>query len=297
VSDVNNKNIFYKSNMNKSTDKKKGILYVVATPIGNLEDISLRAIRTLKEVNLVAAEDTRHTRKLLNAYKITTPLISLHGHNEKEKSFLIISKVFSGMDVAYVSDAGTPCISDPGHYLVSLAQAEKIRVIPIPGASAIITALCASGFLADNFIFCGFLPARPNKRKKFLESLISEQRTIVFYESPVRIFTSLQDIYNVLGDREIVVARELTKIFEEIRRGKVSEIITTIRKYTVKGEITIIIKGGEKASVIFSDEEIREKFIHLKKNNNMSLRDAVAKIVIDTGLPKKMVYDLAVKFK
>jgi 16S rRNA (cytidine1402-2'-O)-methyltransferase len=149
--------------MAEKTIAKKGVLYVVATPIGNLEDISLRAIRTLKEVDLIAAEDTRHTRKLLNAYKISTPLVSLHEHNEKEKSELIISKLNSGMNVAYVSDAGTPCVSDPGHYLIGLAHDENIRVIPIPGPCAVITALSASGFSADSFLFCGFMPARKIK--------------------------------------------------------------------------------------------------------------------------------------
>lgn len=282
--------------MNQNQDAKKGVLYVVATPIGNLEDISLRAIRTLKEVDLIAAEDTRHTRKLLNAYKIATPLISLHGHNEKGKSSLVISKICSGMNVAYVSDAGTPCVSDPGHYLISFAQAENIRVIPIPGSSAVITALSVSGFSADSFVFCGFLPARETKRRKFLEALINEQRTIVFYESPLRLLASLQDIYDVLGDREIVLARELTKIFEEIKKCRVSELIEKIGKSKVKGEITLIVQARQKALVNFSDEEIREMLLTFIKNKKLSLRDAVAAVVSNTGLSKKRVYDLAVKF-
>ncbi len=296
VSDVNNKNILYKSNMNKSTDTKKGVLYIVATPIGNLEDISLRAIRILKEVDLIAAEDTRHTKKLLNKHEIATPLISLHEHNEKEKSSLVISKISSGMNVAYVSDAGTPCISDPGYYLISLAQIQNIRIIPIPGASAVITALSASGFSADNFVFYGFLPARENKRRKFLESLINEKKTIVFYESPQRLSDSLQDMYDILGDRRIAVARELTKIFEEIIRGNISELIEKIGKNKVKGEITLILQGGHNAPVNFSDDEISKKLLALTKNKKISLRDAVAEVVNDTGLSKKRIYDLAVKF-
>jgi len=290
------KNIIYEGNMNQNRDAKKGVLYVVATPIGNLEDISLRAIRTLKEVGLIAAEDTRHTRKLLSAYKIATPLISLHGHNEKEKSFLIISKICSGINVAYVSDAGTPCVSDPGHYLISFAQAENIRVIPIPGTSAVITALSASGFSADTFVFCGFLPARETKRRKYLEELIHEQRTIVFYESPMRLLASLHDVYDVLGDREIVIARELTKIFEEIKRSKVSELIETLGKRKVKGEITLIVQAGQKAPVNISDEEIRKRLLTFTKNKKLSVRDAVAEVVKNTGLSKKRVYDLAVGF-
>jgi 16S rRNA (cytidine1402-2'-O)-methyltransferase len=274
---------------------KKGILYVVATPIGNLEDISLRAIRTLKEVNLIAAEDTRHTRKLLNVYKISTPLISLHEHNEKEKSEIIIDKINSGMNVAYVSDAGTPCVSDPGHYLIGFAQDENIRVIPIPGPSAIITALSASGFSADSFLFCGFMPARENKRRKFMESLKDEERTIVFYESPMRFSDSLKTLQEVLGDSEIVMARELTKIFEEVKRGKISEFIAS--KTKIKGEITIIIQGGQKAPVTLTDEEIINKLKSFSRNKQLSLRDAVAEVVSQTGISKKKVYALALRLR
>jgi 16S rRNA (cytidine1402-2'-O)-methyltransferase len=281
--------------MAENNSAKIGILYVVATPIGNLEDITLRAIRTLKEVGLVAAEDTRRTRKLLNAYKISTPLISLHEHNEKEKSTLIIAKIKSGMDVAYVSDAGTPCVSDPGHCLVDFAGAENIRIIPIPGPSAVITALSASGFSADSFLFCGFMPARKNKRRKFMESLKNEKRTIVFYESPMRFSATLQDMYDVLGNREIVVARELTKIFEEIKRGKISEFIAGKGQGRTKGEFTIILKGEEYNPLPVADEEIEKRLLALWKNKKLSLRDAVVEVVGQTGLSKKKVYDLAVK--
>jgi len=281
--------------MDERASIKKGILYVVATPIGNLEDISLRAIRTLKEVDLIAAEDTRHTKKLLNAYKISTPLISLHEHNEKGKSELIISKIYSGMKVAYVSDAGTPCVSDPGHYLIGFAQTENIRVIPIPGPSAVITALSVSGFSADSFLFCGFMPARENQRRKFMESLKDEERTIVFYESPMRFSDSLKTLREVLGDREIVMARELTKIFEEIKRGKISEFIAG--KTKLKGEITIIIQGKQKAPVTLTDEEIINKLKSFSKNKQLSLRDAVAEVVSQTGISKKKVYDLALRLR
>ena len=283
--------------MTENTSAKIGILYVVATPIGNLEDITLRAIRILKEVGLVAAEDTRRTLKLLNAYKISTPLISLHEHNEREKSALIIAKIKSGMDVAYVSDAGTPCVSDPGHCLVDFAVAENIRVIPIPGPSAVITALSASGFPADNFLFCGFMPARKNKRRKFMESLKDEKRTIVFYESPMRFSATLQDMYDVLGNREIVVARELTKVFEEIKRGKISEFIAGKGQGRTKGEFTIILKGEEYNPLPVADEEIEKRLLVLWKNKKLSLRDAVVEVVSQTGLSKKKVYDLAVKLR
>ena len=217
-----------------------GLLYIVATPIGNLEDITLRAIRILKEVDLIAAEDTRHTRKLLNAYKITTPLISLHEHNEREKSALIIAKIKGGMNVAYVSDAGTPCVSDPGYQLVKFAQAENIRIIPVPGPSALITALSVAGFPADNFSFCGFLPTRENKRRLFLESLKDEERTIIFYESPHRLLKTLKDMQEVWDDPIIVVARELTKKFEEIRKDKASRLIEHFTQHAPKGEIVLL---------------------------------------------------------
>lgn len=281
----------------KPTDENSGLLYIVATPIGNLEDITLRAMRILKEVDLIAAEDTRHTRKLLNAYEISTPLISLHEHNEREKSSAVIAKIKSGMSVAYVTDAGTPCISDPGYLLVKAARAENIRVIPVPGVSAVITALSVAGFPVDNFMFCGFLPAKENKRRKFLEDLKDEESTIVFYESPVRYMAVLQDIYNVLGDREIAVARELTKIFEEIKCGKISSFLAGGLQGKIKGEFTIIIKGKEKEPVSISDEEIEAKLLQLKKNKEISARDAVCEIVRQTGLSKKKVYDLAVKLR
>jgi len=283
--------------MSKSTNPQEGILYIVATPIGNLEDITFRAVRTLREVNLIAAEDTRRTRKLLDAYEISTPLISLHEHNEKEKSLLIISKIKSGMSVAYVTDAGTPCISDPGYYLVKLVHAENLRVIPVPGGSAVITALSASGFPADNFIFCGFLPVKESKRRKILEELKEEEKTVVFYESPARHLAALQDMYDVLGDREIVIAREMTKMFEEIKYGKISGFLNNRAQGKTKGEFTIILKGKEKEPLAFTDEEIEKKLLQLWKNKKVSLRDAVAEIVQQTGFSRKKVYNLAVKLR
>jgi 16S rRNA (cytidine1402-2'-O)-methyltransferase len=280
-----------------TNDNNCGILYIVATPIGNLEDITLRALRTLREVSLIAAEDTRRTRKLLNAYEISTPLISLHEHNEKGKSLLVISKIKSGMNVAYVTDAGTPCISDPGFYLVKLVHAENIRVIPVPGVSAVITALSASGFPGDNFMFCGFLPAKESKRRKFLEELKEEEKTVVFYESPARYLAALHDMYDVLGDREIVIAREMTKIFEEIKYGKISGFLNGMAQGKAKGEFTIILKGKEKEPIALTVEEIEKKLLQLWKNKKISLRDAVAEIVQKTGLPRKKVYDLAVKLR
>ncbi len=280
-----------------TNDGNSGILYIVATPIGNLEDITLRAIRVLKEVSLVAAEDTRRTRKLLNAYEISTPLISLHEHNEKEKSSTVIAKIKAGSSVAYVTDAGTPCISDPGYHLVKLAQLENVRVIPVPGVSAVITALCASGFPADSFLFCGFLPAKENKRIKYLKEVQEEIRTVVFYESPARYLAALQDMYDVLGDREIVIARELTKIFEEIKYGKISNFLQSGVPAKTKGEFTIIVKGKEKEPAAVTAEDIEEKLLQLWKNNKISVRDAVDKIVQETGSSRKKIYDLAIKLR
>ncbi len=278
-------------------DDNCGILYIVATPIGNLEDITLRALRTLREVSLIAAEDTRHTRKLLNAYEISTPLISLHEHNEKEKSSVIIAKIKSGRSVAYVTDAGTPCISDPGYQLVKMAHTENIRVVPVPGVSAVVTALSVSGLPADNFLFCGFLPAKQNQRIRFLETLREEAKTVVFYESPARYRTSLQDIYDVLGDREILVARELTKIFEEIRYDKISTFLQSMVAGKPKGEFTIVLKGNEFKPVVFDAEKIEEQILQILKDKEISVRDAVAAIVKQTGLSRKKVYDLAVKLR
>ena len=288
---------YFRDCMDKNKNEQSGTLYIVATPIGNLEDITLRAIRILKEIDLIAAEDTRRTKKLLNAYEIKTPLISLHEHNEKEKSALIISKIMSGANVAYVSDAGTPCISDPGHYLVGIARDKNISVVPIPGPSAVVTALSAAGFPADNFLFCGFLPAKGNKRRQFLELLKNEEKTIVFYESPVRFPATLHDIYDVLGDREIVVAREMTKKFEEIKKGKIADLIGSEKFGKAKGEFTIVLKGEEKKIIPVTDEEIEEKLLYLWKNKNLSLRDAVTEVVVQTGLSRKKIYGLAVKLR
>jgi 16S rRNA (cytidine1402-2'-O)-methyltransferase len=254
-------------------------------------------LRTLKEVNLVAAEDTRRTRKLFNAYEISTPLISLHEHNEKEKSSFLIAKIKSGMNVAYVTDAGTPCISDPGYHLVNLARAENIRVIPVPGASAVIAALSACGFPADNFIFYGFLPVKRNKRRQLLEELGDQEKTAVFYEAPTRFLALLEDMLAVLGNREIVVARELTKIFEEVKTGTISDFLLNCGQTATKGEFTIILKREEKKPLIITDAEIAAKLQELWQDKNLSLRDAVTKVVSQTGLSRKRIYDLAVKLR
>ena len=275
---------------------KKGALYIVATPIGNLEDITLRAIRVLKEVEIIAAEDTRRTRKLLGAYQISTPMTSFYDRIEDRKSSVLISKMNDGMDVAIVSDAGTPGISDPGYVLVSKAIAEGIEIIPVPGASAVITALSVSGLPTDSFAFYGFLPSRSGKRKQFLSNLLDEAKTLVFYESPKRLIESIRDIGEVLGNRNVVVLREMTKVFEEIMRGTVGEVINQLVGRVVKGEVTLVIGGKGKVSSSFSDDEILAKFEELWKSSGSSKRDIIEKLARELGIPKKRVYRLVVDY-
>lgn len=231
------------------TDRTKGILYVVSTPIGNLEDITLRALRILKEVDLIAAEDTRHTLLLLKHYGIRTPLTSYFEGNEMKKREFLLSQLKQGDRIALVSDAGTPGISDPGYRLVRLAIEHSIPVIPVPGPSALIAALSISGLPTDAFLFKGFLPHRPRKRRNVLKALEGVKETLIFYESPHRIAETLQDIFDILGDREIVLARELTKTFEEVLRGKTSEIRNQIHERKPKGEITLVVSGKTRKGV------------------------------------------------
>jgi len=271
-------------------DLKKNILYVVATPIGNLEDITLRAIRILKEVDLIAAEDTRRTKKLLRTYEIQTPLTSLYEQNERKKSDFLISKLKDGMGVAYVSDAGTPTISDPGYLLIRKAIENNIQVVPIPGASAVITALSISGLPMDAFVFHGFLPSRSPKRKSFLHSLKDEEKTLVFYESPMRLLLSLIDMKGAFGDRNIVVLREMTKVFEEVLRGTISQIIDRLQGRNIKGEVTLVVEGRGKISHEISDDEIFERFEQLRRDAEYSRRDIIAKIAAETGVSRKRIY-------
>jgi len=222
---------------------QEGILYIVSTPIGNMEDITLRALRILKEVDLIAAEDTRRTGLLLKRFGIQAPLTSYFEGNELRKREDILAKLNKGKKVALVSDAGTPGISDPGFRLIQLAIENRLPVIPIPGPSAVITALSVSGLPTDAFLFKGFLPHKSKKRRDLLKDLELVKETVVFYESPHRLFETLRDILEIFGDREIVLTRELTKVYEEIIRGKVSEILNQLGDRTLKGEITLVISG------------------------------------------------------
>ena len=220
--------------------KPAGMLFLVGTPIGNLEDITFRALRTLKEADLIACEDTRRTQQLLNHYSIKTPTISYHEHNELTRAPELVLQLEEGSHIALVSDAGMPVISDPGHRLVSLAIRHNIPVIPIPGASAFVAALSAAGLPVDKFRFLGFLPSKKGQRRKALEELTSSSKTLVFYEAPHRLLDMLADVRDVLGDPPVVVAREVTKVHEEFVRGAASEVLAQLKKKPVKGEITVL---------------------------------------------------------
>ena len=218
-------------------------LFVVATPIGNLEDITRRALRILSEVDLIAAEDTRHTKKLLDHYQISTPQTSYHKFNIRAKTGYLIKLLKAGKKIALVSDSGMPGISDPGYELIRESLDQDIRVTPIPGPSAVITALAVSGLPTDKFIFLGFLPKKPGKRRKALKDLKDFTGSIILYESPFRIVKCLEDIHSALGDRPVAVARELTKIYEEVIRGKASQLIERFKNRSPKGEMVVIIGG------------------------------------------------------
>jgi 16S rRNA (cytidine1402-2'-O)-methyltransferase len=218
-----------------------GKLYVVGTPIGNLEDITLRAIRILKEADLIACEDTRRTQKLLNAYTIKTRTVSYHEHNEMTRAPELIIKLEEGSTIALVTDAGMPVVSDPGFRLVHLAVRHSIPVIPVPGASAFVAALAASGLPVDKFRFLGFLPSKKGERKKALEDLKDATKTLIFYEAPHRLLEMLKDAREILGEREIVIAREVTKVHEEFLRGTISTTIEYLKRKPVKGEITVLM--------------------------------------------------------
>mgnify|MGYP000853441778 FL=1 len=269
-----------------------GKLYVVATPIGNLEDITLRAIRILREVSLIAAEDTRRTRILLGHYDIRTPLTSLYEQNESSKSPVLIDKIKEGQSIAYVTDAGTPAISDPGYLLVRHAIEAGIGVIPVPGVSALITALCVSGLPMDHFVFQGFLPEKKGKRKAVLLSLLEDSRTQIFYESPNRLPATLKDMRELLGNRFVVVARELTKVYEEVVRGELDEVIRAFEEKAVKGEITLVIAGKRnQEDMADTEERIRRRYDFLSAQGGISKRDMIDRITEELAVPRKIVYN------
>ncbi len=272
----------------------KGTLYVVATPIGNLEDITLRALRTLKEVDLIAAEDTRHTRKLLTHFGISTPLLSYYKEKEQERTAVIINKLQEGQNVALVSDAGTPGISDPGSILVQNAVAENIRIEPIPGPSSLTAALSVAGIHDNTFVFIGFAPSRKKQRQDLLLSLSQEKKHMVFFEAPHRLQSFLQDCFTILGDRKLLWCRELTKMHEELTRDNIGSILSSLEDKKTKGESVLIISGAEDEPEI-SETKIKELLMAYEKSGKLSLKDAVQMITKAHNLSRSVVYRLALK--
>jgi len=283
-------------------NKTRGILYICGTPIGNLEDITIRALRILKEVKLIAAEDTRHTKKLLIHYQINTKVTSYHEYNKFKKAPYLVEILKNGQDIALVSDAGMPGISDPGYVLINLALNNNIKIIPIPGVSALITALVVSGLPTDKFVFEGFLPRKIKERKRYFKSIKNEERTIIFYEPPHRLKRALKDMLEILGDRKIVIARELTKKYEEIIRGKLTPVLSEINTKEIKGEITLVVQGrikekGNDTIGFLKDERIMEKYLRKLKNQGYSNKDIIKIAQEKLNIPKNQIYKKLLKMK
>ncbi|MCK8824495.1 16S rRNA (cytidine(1402)-2'-O)-methyltransferase [Fuchsiella alkaliacetigena] len=276
-----------------------GILYICGTPIGNLEDISLRALKILKQVDFIAAEDTRRTQNLLNHYEIDTSLISYHEHNEEKKGPQIIDRLKSGQDIALVSDAGMPGISDPGYKLTALADQAGIRVVPIPGPTAMTAALVASGLPTDKFVFEGFLPSKSKQREKRLRELGAEGRTIVFYESPYRLKECLSSILDVLGNRKIAVWREITKKFEEKIAGTVKEVLTRFEEESPRGEITIVLDGADLDKIQNKDAGWKHlsilEHLQLLMEKGVTKKKAIKIVAQERDLPKREVYEVGIQ--
>ena len=280
----------------KTEGAPQGCLYVVATPIGNLEDITLRALRVLKEADAIACEDTRQTVKLLNHFDIQKRMISYHEHNEITRAAEIVIELEQGAKVALVSDAGTPAISDPGQRLVGLCLRHGIKVTPVPGPSAFVAALAASGMPMEEFTFIGFLPARQSARRKALRELASEPRTLALYEAPQRVSDTLEDALEILGNRPAVVAREVTKVYEEFLRGHLEDIATAVRKKAVRGEVTLLIgpadgqavhaEGAEKATAVPLSHRVEE----IMKEHGIDRKAALKRAARERGLTRREAY-------
>jgi 16S rRNA (cytidine1402-2'-O)-methyltransferase len=269
---------------------QRGTLYVVATPIGNLEDISFRAVRILKEASLIACEDTRQTRKLLDHYGIETPAVSYHEHNEAQRAAELVSKLQAGQTIAQVSDAGMPGISDPGYRLIKLAIENGIPVVPVPGASAMIAALVGSGLATDSFEFHGFLPAKSGQRRTMLEQFRHSSQTVVLYETPHRIREAVEDIVATLGPvRPLVIARELTKVHEEFLRGSAKEILERLQQRDLKGEITLLI-GKSEAAAPSDSKDLSVRLKEIMREQKLDEKTALKVLAKETGLPKSEVY-------
>ncbi|HSH14053.1 MAG TPA: 16S rRNA (cytidine(1402)-2'-O)-methyltransferase, partial [Desulfurivibrionaceae bacterium] len=273
---------------------RTGTLYVVATPIGNLEDMTARGVRILREVDLIAAEDTRQTRKLLSSLDIHTRLISYHKEREQARAAELLERLQAGENLALVSDAGTPALSDPGSVLVKLVVAAGIKLVPIPGPSALATAVSVAGLSGSGFVFLGFLPGKAGERKRLLQSLAAGELPVIFYESPHRLVKSLADCLEIFGDREVFVGRELTKLYEELLHRRLSEVLADFAgRREIKGELVVIVKGALVASVEAAPEDLPGVIAWYRDHSQLSLRDATRKIATDLGLPRSEVYSQA----
>lgn len=279
--------------MNNANSTKQGTLYIVATPIGNLDDITLRALKVLKDVDRIAAEDTRHTKKLLNHFGITTPLISYYREKEQQRGAQLIELLQSGEDIALVSDAGTPAISDPGAVVVALAHQAKIRVCPVPGASALTAAVSCSGFTEGSFLFLGFAPAKKGQRKKLLASLVHLEQPVVFYEAPRRVESFLKDAIATLGNRPALWAREITKTFEELNRSTLAELLEHCQNTEPRGEFVIMIGPGQEQ--LAEGENLEDLLIWYRDHSELSLKDASRKLAKDLGLSRSQIYQQALE--
>jgi 16S rRNA (cytidine1402-2'-O)-methyltransferase len=281
--------------MNMTTKAQReagtGCLYLVATPIGNLEDITLRAIRILKEADIIACEDTRRTQKLLHHYEIRKEMVSYHEHNELTRSPELAIELEQGAKIALVSDAGTPGISDPGHRLVTLCLRHHISVVPIPGPSALVAALAASGLPTEEFLFVGFLPPRAGARRKALDALKAESRTLIFYEAPHRVVETLADASEILGPRPAVIAREVTKIHEEFLRGPLAELLESARKRAPRGEITLLIGPGDpQMQKVDSSMPLKQRVEQLEAEAGIDRKAALKQAARERGLGKREAY-------
>jgi 16S rRNA (cytidine1402-2'-O)-methyltransferase len=277
--------------MKKTALPETGTLYIVATPIGNLEDITFRAVRILKEVDLIAAEDTRHTMKLLNHFGIQTQLISYYREKERERASELVDRLQSGVNIALVSDAGTPGISDPGAILVNKAREASITVVPIPGPSALTTAISGAGFDCSSFLFLGFLPAKSSQRRKFLSSFSNSEYPVILYESPHRIRVSLADALEVLGDRWAFWGRELTKAHEELQTGRLSELLARACSQVNRGESVLIISPDKKEQV--TGNTVEELLLWYRDHSELTLKDACRRLSSDLGLSRSHIYQKA----
>jgi 16S rRNA (cytidine1402-2'-O)-methyltransferase len=276
-----------------------GTLYLVATPIGNLEDISTRALRTLQKVRMIAAEDTRQTKKLLTHFDIHTPMVSYHEHNKGMRAGHILAALQEG-DVALVSDAGTPALNDPGYELVRAALQEGHQVSPIPGACAPVAALVASGMPTDAFLYLGYLPRKPSERRRFLMEVSQQPYTLIFLETPHRLLAALSDLTDTLGDRDIAVARELTKRHEEIVRGSLSEIRAYFSDHTPRGELTLVVAGKSDLPERWSEDRLRQalgKRLSAERAEKLSAARLAGEVAAESGWPRRAVYQLILELK